>query len=139
MALSIRALGPRCESPKDAALTIATQHLSRSLRLISERFSGASRVTDANIAVVVVMSEVERMNGQIETGKIHLDGLEKMIQLRKGIRKLQPALVEKILRYASSSQIEHRQPADDLQRRFIFCIPSRRQAKDQRRRCPQFR
>lgn len=77
---------------------MAIQHMARSLQLINSRFAKSQSVSDINIAVVVVMTQYTRMSGQLNECRIHLDGLERMVQLRGGINAIKPELAEKIFR-----------------------------------------
>jgi hypothetical protein len=79
---------------------LAIQHMARSLQLINSRFGTLESISDINIAVVVVMAQYTRMSGQMDECRIHLDGLQRMVQLKGGINAIRPELAEKIFRSA---------------------------------------
>lgn len=97
MALSLRSLSSRPEAGAQLA-TLSIQHMSRSLQLINSRLGTDDSVADINIAVVVVMTQYTRMSGQLDECRIHLDGLQKMVQMKGGINAMRPDLAEKIFR-----------------------------------------
>ncbi|KAF2669202.1 hypothetical protein BT63DRAFT_413660 [Microthyrium microscopicum] len=104
----------------------ATHHISKALRLVNEKLSGEDPVSNTSIAVVVIMAQFERLNNHYQQGLIHLDGLQRMVELRGGISQLRrdnPSLALKIhsdrsflnVRYAQT----FRQLSADLQRVLI--------------------
>lgn len=80
---------------------MALRHLSHTFRLVNQRLAGEDAVSDKTIAVVVMMSQYERLQDRYHDGIVHVAGLQKMTELRGGICRLavdQPALAQKILR-----------------------------------------
>ncbi|KAH8170487.1 fungal specific transcription factor domain-containing protein [Sarocladium implicatum] len=102
IALSLRALSTRPEAGTLPS-TLAMQHMARSLQLINTRLAAKDGLTDINIAVIVVMTQYARMSGQLDDCRIHLDGLNRMIQLKGGINAIRPDLAEKVFRTDLSS------------------------------------
>lgn len=77
------------------------RHLSLAFRLVNERLSGMNPVSDITMAVVVVLTQYERLQGHYGQVLIHLDGLQRMVELRGGMSQLKLAgtsLAQKILR-----------------------------------------
>ncbi|RDW60302.1 hypothetical protein BP5796_11908 [Coleophoma crateriformis] len=66
----------------------AVQHISHAFRLINAKLSGDGDVSDTTIAAVIIMSQYERLQGQYRQGVVHLEGLQRMVELRGGISKL---------------------------------------------------
>ncbi|KAH8689180.1 hypothetical protein BGW36DRAFT_433944 [Talaromyces proteolyticus] len=66
----------------------AAQHLSRTFRLVNQRISEDTNVSDATIAVVLMLVQYERHEDRLEEGLVHLRGLLRMIELRGGISQL---------------------------------------------------
>lgn len=104
------------EDPKSAMC-----HLSQTFRLINERLSGNDAVSDATIAVVVILAQHERLRGHHREGLVHIGGLERMVQLRGGVRALsryRPGLTQKMfkvdLEYALHQGTATRFSADDI-------------------------
>jgi hypothetical protein len=84
------------ETPKEA-----TYHISQALRLINVKLSGKDAISNTNIAVVVIMAQFERLQNRHWQGIIHLDGLQRMVELRGGISQLKkddPSIALKIHR-----------------------------------------
>ncbi|CAJ2502795.1 Uu.00g101890.m01.CDS01 [Anthostomella pinea] len=81
--------------------TMALYHLSRALRLINQKLSGSEALSDAAIAVVIVMSMYERIRGRYHAARMHFEGMARMIQLRGGITQIATSfdtLAQKALR-----------------------------------------
>lgn len=79
----------------------AARHLSHTFRLINQRLSGGDAVTDATIAVVLMLTQYERHDNQHRRAMVHFQGLERMIELRGGlfqVRETMPILALKIMR-----------------------------------------
>lgn len=99
VAVSVTALNNLVIKQEDPI--VAMRHLSHAFRLINERLSGNDAVSDTTIAVVVIMAKYEDLQGQYHQGLVHLEGLQRMVQLRGGMSQLMknmPALAQKILR-----------------------------------------
>lgn len=80
----------------------ALRHLSQTLRLVNGRLSGLEAVSDITMAVIVMLIKYEPLHGRYRRGLFHLDGLQRMIQMRGGITQLareNPELAQKIFRY----------------------------------------
>ncbi|GAB1312802.1 hypothetical protein MFIFM68171_03012 [Madurella fahalii] len=104
MAVSITVLNKLCTHPE--APGAAVSHLCDTFRLVNSRLSGPDAVSDENLAAVVILEMYERCRGQYREGLVHLNGLQRMTELRGGIFKLatsRPDVVQKILR----SDLEH--------------------------------
>ncbi|OBT82419.1 hypothetical protein VE02_09391 [Pseudogymnoascus sp. 03VT05] len=104
------------DDPKEAM-----RHLSQTFRLINERLSGNDAVSDATIAVVVILAQHERMRGHHREGLVHVGGLERMVQLRGGVTalsKYRPGLTQKMfkvdLEYALHQGTATRFSAEDV-------------------------
>lgn len=104
------------DDPKEAMC-----HLSQTFRLVNERFSGNDAVSDATIAVVVILAQHERLRGNHREGLVHVGGLERMVQLRGGVRALsryRPGLTQKMfkvdLEYALHQGTATRFSAEDV-------------------------
>ncbi|KFY93114.1 hypothetical protein V498_04558 [Pseudogymnoascus sp. VKM F-4517 (FW-2822)] len=104
------------EDPKEAM-----RHLSQTFRLINERLSGNDAVSDATIAVVVILAQHERLRGHHREGLVHVGGLERMVQLRGGVKALsryRPGLTQKMfkvdLEYALHQGTTTRFRAEDI-------------------------
>ncbi|GAW26611.1 hypothetical protein SAMD00023353_3901000 [Rosellinia necatrix] len=65
-------------------------HLSRSLRLVNQRLAGAGELalSDATLAVVVAMTQHERLLGYDDHALVHFEGLQRIIKLRGGMSTL---------------------------------------------------
>ncbi|CRG89921.1 hypothetical protein PISL3812_06960 [Talaromyces islandicus] len=99
LALSISILNNLIAEPEDPLQ--AVRHLSHTFRLINQRLSGSDAVTDATIAVVLMLTQYERHDNQHWRAMVHFQGLERMIKLRGGISRLRetmPILAIKIAR-----------------------------------------
>jgi hypothetical protein len=79
----------------------AMHHLSQTFQLVNKRLSQNTAVSDATMAVVVVMAQFERHQGEYDRGTVHLDGLLQMVEMRGGISSLtqyKPGLTQKMFR-----------------------------------------
>ena len=99
----------------------AMRHLSQTFRLVNERLSGNDAVSDATIAVVVILAQHERLRGNHREGLVHVGGLERMVQLRRGVTALsryRPGLTQKMfkvdLEYALHQGTATRFSAEDI-------------------------
>ncbi|KAJ8069238.1 hypothetical protein OCU04_002904 [Sclerotinia nivalis] len=99
VAVSITALNNLIINQEDPKT--AMHHLSRAFRLINDKLSGNDAVADTTIAVVLTMSHYYRLQGQFRQGLVHLQKLEKMVEMRGGIASLEKeqfTLAQKIFR-----------------------------------------
>jgi hypothetical protein len=65
---------------------------------------GNEATSDMTIAILVIMSQYERLQGQYARGYIHMQGLRRMVELRGGIKQLSRecrGVIQKVLRWAS--------------------------------------
>ena len=80
---------------------LAVRHLSRTFLLTNQRLSRTDAVSDASMAVVVLMAQYERQRERYIKGLTHIDGLQLMVEMRGGISQLardKPSLCQKIIR-----------------------------------------
>ncbi|CAH0046116.1 unnamed protein product [Clonostachys solani] len=99
MAISITSLNNVMTQGEDPAL--ALQHQGRTVYLINSRLSQGNPVSNANLAVVVMIAQYERLRGRFLESLVHLDGLYSMAEMRGGIARLirdEPSLGQKIAR-----------------------------------------
>ena len=97
--MSVGAINKLVVRPEDPVE--AMHHLSQTFRLINKRLSQNTVVSDATMAVVVIMAQFERHQGEYERGMVHLEGLFQMVEMRGGILNLtrhKPSLTQKIFR-----------------------------------------
>ncbi|KAL4943511.1 hypothetical protein BDV06DRAFT_135303 [Aspergillus oleicola] len=80
----------------------AMHHIARTYRIIQQRLqSGKEATSDMTIAILVAMSQYERLQGRYERGYVHVQGLRRMIELRGGIRQFDresAGVAQKVLR-----------------------------------------
>ncbi|KAF2493962.1 hypothetical protein BU16DRAFT_562918 [Lophium mytilinum] len=84
----------------------ALRHLSCTFRLVNERLSGKDTVSNTTIAVVLLLTQYERIQNRYCQGLVHLEGLHRMVELRGGICKLTrdaPGIAKKIF----SAELEY--------------------------------
>ncbi|KAF2812783.1 uncharacterized protein BDZ99DRAFT_555576 [Mytilinidion resinicola] len=104
IAVSTTALNNLVIKQEDSTETM--RHLSRMFRIVNERLSGSDTVSDTTIAVVLLLTQYERIQNQYYQGLVHLEGLHRMAELRGGICKLTrdaPTLAKKII----SAELEY--------------------------------
>lgn len=100
MAAAIPYLNKMTNQPE--GILQAMHHVLHTLRLVNQKLSGQSTVTDLTIAVVVNMAQYELQQNEHQQGFVHVQGLRRIAQLRGGMPRLKESpsgLVEKILRY----------------------------------------
>ncbi|KAI0534211.1 hypothetical protein GGR58DRAFT_67898 [Xylaria digitata] len=78
-------------------------HLSRSLRLVNQRLAGDGDIalSDTTLAVVIAMTQHERLLGYHQHALIHFEGVQRIIALRGGISMLLsdcPGIAQKVFR-----------------------------------------
>ncbi|KAI8631850.1 hypothetical protein F5Y19DRAFT_377458 [Xylariaceae sp. FL1651] len=83
--------------------TEALRHLSRTLRLVNQRLAKDKDIalSDTTLAVVIAMTQHERLLGYQRHALVHFEGLQRIIELRGGISKLVtecPAIAQKAFR-----------------------------------------
>lgn len=99
LATFVTALNKLVSKPEDSLQVM--RHLSRSLQLTNARLSGNAAISTVNIAVVVIMAQLDLLRGREYQGLVHVRGLCRMVELRGGIQRLaidRPALVQKIFK-----------------------------------------
>ena len=99
MAMSVTILNTLSIEQEDP--TEAMRHLSQTICLVNKRLSGNDAVSDKTLAVVVAMAQYARLQGQHRQGLIHLEGLQRMVELRGGVSQLtrsEPGLAQMIFK-----------------------------------------
>lgn len=87
MAMAITALNSLVMQSEDPA--DAMRHMARSLRMVNQRLASPhDALSDTTIAVIIMLSHYERHNGHLRQGKVHFDGLLRIVELRGGIANL---------------------------------------------------
>ncbi|KAK7415678.1 hypothetical protein QQX98_005712 [Neonectria punicea] len=78
----------------------ALAHLSRTFQLLNKRLGSKDAVTDMTIGLTAVLSIRESVRGDLKTNKVHLDGLQQMVELRGGLRSFEGdvSVLQKICR-----------------------------------------
>ena len=79
----------------------AIRHLSQTFRLINERLSENDAISDTTLAVVVVMAQYARLQSQYRQGLVHLEGLQRIIELRgeaSHVSRNEPGLAQMIFK-----------------------------------------
>jgi hypothetical protein len=77
------------------------RHLSCTFRLVNDKLSGNEALSDTTMAVVVAMTQYERLRGHHRQGLVHFEGLQRIVELRGGISRLvndRPGLAQKVFR-----------------------------------------
>lgn len=76
----------------------ALYHLSQTFNHVTRLLVGPDALSDSTIMIVVTLISQELIRKGYGDLKVHLDGLQKMIQLRGGLSKLEgnPALLLKV-------------------------------------------
>jgi hypothetical protein len=85
-------LGRQVTSPR------ALHHLSNTYRCISHNIQKDGNPSDPTIAAVMSMALHEDFRGHPIRSKVHVDALERMIDLRGGISQFEGMLLQKICR-----------------------------------------
>ena len=80
--------------------TQALQHLSKTYRCIKENLGKSGTPADSTVAAVMSMAIQEDLRGQPLRSRVHVDALERIVELRGGIPELEhdKLLVQKICR-----------------------------------------
>ncbi|KAL4801482.1 hypothetical protein BDV18DRAFT_167320 [Aspergillus unguis] len=77
-------------------------HIARTYRIVQERLMSREEATaDMTIAILVAMSQYERLQGEYSRGYVHVQGLRRMIELRGGLAQFNSecsAVALKVLR-----------------------------------------
>lgn len=73
-------------------------HLSQTFNYVTRLLAGPHALSDSTIMIVVTLISQELIRKGYGDLKVHLDGLQRMIQLRGGLSKLEgnPALLLKV-------------------------------------------
>lgn len=77
------------------------RHLSDTLRLVNEKLTGDEALSDGTLAVIVGMTQYERLRGQYSMAAFHFTGLQRIIELRGGIAQFlvhSPEIAQKIFK-----------------------------------------
>ncbi|KAK4118256.1 hypothetical protein N657DRAFT_583939 [Parathielavia appendiculata] len=94
-------LAPTVSSVDKDSLTARVRHNCLALRMINSRLSGRDAFTDETLIVVLVLGLYERYQGEYHRGLVHLNGVQRILELRGGLRSLvktRPDLARKIFR-----------------------------------------
>ncbi|TGJ86318.1 hypothetical protein E0Z10_g2454 [Xylaria hypoxylon] len=104
----------------------ALSHLSRSLRLVNQRLAGDGDValSDTTLAVVIAMTQHERLLGYHHHALVHFEGFQRIIALRGGISALVsdcPGIAQKAFRADFDFALQLGSPT----RFSIECVPGK--------------
>ncbi|KAK3382585.1 hypothetical protein B0T24DRAFT_18452 [Lasiosphaeria ovina] len=64
------------------------QHVSKAYALVNRKLSGPDSLSDGAIAAVASLAIYQQIHHQFSIGRVHLDGLWRMVELRGGIARL---------------------------------------------------
>ncbi|RDW90425.1 uncharacterized protein DSM5745_02200 [Aspergillus mulundensis] len=82
--------------------TQGMRHIARTYRIVQKRLMSQEEATsDMTMAILVAMSQYERLQGQYARGYVHLQGLRRMVELRGGIKQFDSdncGVIQKVLR-----------------------------------------
>lgn len=67
----------------------ALYHLSRTFAQVNKRLASADALSDSTIAIVISLIHQEQIRRRHADAAIHVRGLEKMIELRGGLGRLE--------------------------------------------------
>ncbi|KAF3015841.1 hypothetical protein E8E14_005616 [Neopestalotiopsis sp. 37M] len=65
------------------------QYYSRSLALVKDRLLGHEALSDSTLMLIILLILQEQMRQEIESARVHYEGLKKMIELRGGLDQLE--------------------------------------------------
>ncbi|KAL9473213.1 hypothetical protein ACSS6W_007593 [Trichoderma asperelloides] len=90
----------------------ALYHLSQTFNHVTRLLVGPDALSDSTIMIVVTLISQELIRKGYGDLKVHLDGLQKMIQLRGGLSKLEgnPALLLKVCKVDIMLSLQHGGP-----------------------------
>ncbi|EAQ84118.1 predicted protein [Chaetomium globosum CBS 148.51] len=77
------------------------RHLGLALRLVNTRLSGKDAASTETVTTVLILGLYERQQGEFHRGLVHMDGMQRILQMRGGIlefSKNNPDIARKILR-----------------------------------------
>lgn len=103
----------------------ALQHLSNTYRCIKQNLQKNGTPSDSTVAAVMSMAIHDDLRGQPDRGKVHVNALQRMVELRGGITQFEAnrALVQKICRYAPASHFSILDITDEANTELIFSTP----------------
>ncbi|KAL4739302.1 hypothetical protein BDV11DRAFT_170216 [Aspergillus similis] len=91
-----------CSKSLARETTQGMHHIARTYRIVQERLMREEEATsDMTIAILVVLSQYERLQSQYARGYVHVRGLRRMIELRGGIKQFDSeccGVIHKVLR-----------------------------------------
>jgi hypothetical protein len=79
----------------------AVASLQMALRLVNSQLSGDEATSDHTMAGIIGLSQYDRVRGLHREGLVHLDGLQRIVELRGGLAQFlsdRPAIAQKIFR-----------------------------------------
>ncbi|RFU81113.1 hypothetical protein TARUN_1090 [Trichoderma arundinaceum] len=90
----------------------ALYYLSQTFNYVTRLLAGPDALSDSTIMIVVTLISQELIRKGYGALKVHLDGLQKMIQLRGGLSKLEgnPALLLKVCKVDIMLSLQHGGP-----------------------------
>lgn len=67
----------------------ALRYLGRTLALVRQRVRDDAAISDGTIAIVLSLVLQEQVRGQKDQAAVHFEGLQRMIEARGGLEKLE--------------------------------------------------
>ncbi|EHK20396.1 uncharacterized protein TRIVIDRAFT_48760 [Trichoderma virens Gv29-8] len=98
----------------------ALYHLSQTFNYVTRLLAGPDALSDSTIMIVVNLISQELIRKGYGDLQVHLNGLQKMIQLRGGLSKLEgnPALLLKVCKVDIMRSLQHGGPSLFFRNRF---------------------
>jgi hypothetical protein len=102
----------------------ALQHLSNTYRCVSQNLQRDGIPSDPTIAAVLTLALHEDLRGQPGRSKVHIDALQRMVELRGGITQFGSShvLIHKICRYEFVQSLHVLNTADDVNTELILSM-----------------
>jgi hypothetical protein len=101
------------------------QYYSRSLALVKDRLLGHEALSDSTLMLIILLILQEQMRQEIESARVHYEGLKKMIELRGGLEQLEDnaPMALKVCKYViHCAAFYTNQCADRLFTRMDICF-----------------
>ncbi|KFA71445.1 hypothetical protein S40288_04297 [Stachybotrys chartarum IBT 40288] len=102
----------------------ALGHLSRAVHIVNKRLSSADATSDNTLSLVFVLAMNEMLRGDHARTKVHLDGLQCLVELRGGLGSFKGPDAKRVMHKICRADVEFALLTGSSPRFFFLDVPS---------------
>nr|BDX35612.1 transcription factor StrL [Stachybotrys sp.] len=109
---------------RDEESSAALGHLSRAVQIVNKRLSSSDATSENTLSLVFLLAMNEMLRGDHARSKVHLDGLQCLVELRGGLSSFKGPDAERVMHKICRADVEFALLTSSAPRFFFSDIPS---------------